>query len=239
MAEPRPVLVLVHVPWESAGLIGAGLATAGVPVVTRTVVDEPSCDLPRVRDLAGLVVMGGPMNADDDARHPGLAAERRLLAAAVEADLPVLGVCLGMQLLARALGAAVHTGPAPEIGFAPVDVRGDDPVLAPLGARPTVLHWHGDVAELPSGATLLASSPNTPVQAFRTGSALGLQFHLEVDATLLASWLEQPVMTADLSLPGAPTPEDLAAQGAAALPWLVPAARLGLAAFTDQVLAAS
>jgi len=238
MAEPRPVLVLQHVPWERPGLIGDALATAGVPLVARTVVDRPSCDLPPARDLAGLVVMGGPMNADDDVRHPGLAVERRLLAEAVDAGVPVLGVCLGMQLLARALGAAVHPGRASEIGFAPVDVRGEDPVLAPLGGRPTVLHWHGDAADLPSGATLLASSHLTPVQAFRAGSALGLQFHLEVDPPLLVSWLAQPVMTAELDGQRAPTPAVLADQGAATLPSLVPAARIGLASFAALVLAA-
>jgi GMP synthase (glutamine-hydrolysing) len=232
----RTLLVLQHAPWERPGLITRVLAETApmLPVRTATVLDERRPDLPAARDLAGLVVMGGPMNADDDARHPGLATERRLLADAVDADVPVLAVCLGMQLLARALGAVVHPGAGTEIGFAPVDVLADDPVLAPLGSRPAVLHWHSDAADLPTGATLLASTPTTPVQAFRAGSALGLQFHLEMDAHLLEEWLTAPPMVADLARHGV---VDLADQAAIALPALAPRAVVGLTAFAEAVRA--
>ncbi len=177
--------------------------------------------------------MGGPMNADDDARYPGLAAERRLLAEAVDADVPVLGVCLGMQLLARALGAQVHRAHGTEIGFGTVDVVAPDPVLAPLGARPQVLHWHSDAADLPVGATLLAASGVTPVQAFRAGSALGLQFHLEVDDDLLRSWLATPAMATELAVHRV----DVAGPARQVLQTLVPAALSGLRSFTDAVAA--
>jgi GMP synthase (glutamine-hydrolysing) len=231
----RPLLVIRHVPWEGPALIARALAERApqVPVVVRTVVDDAAPDLPDPRDLAGLVVMGGPMNADEDARHPGLPAERALLARAVDADVPVLGVCLGMQLLARALGAAVHPGHGTEIGLAPVAVVADDPVLAPLGPSPTVVHWHSDAADLPAGATLLARTDVTPVQAFRAGSALGLQFHLELDVADVASWLVSPAV-ADLPPGGA---EELRAAAAAHLPALVPAASAGLGAFADEVRA--
>lgn len=230
----RPVLVLEHAPWERPGLIARALAAGApdVPVVTRTVVSDDDPDLPAVGDLAALVVMGGPMNADDDARFPGLAAERRLLAAAVDADVPVLGVCLGMQLLARALGADVHPGHGTEIGFAPVTISAPDPVLSPLGPRPTVLHWHSDAADLPSGATLLAATTATPVQAFRAGSALGLQFHVEMTDALLTEWLAGP-MAADLARHAV---TDLPAQADAFLPPLRAGALLGLGAFVDDVL---
>lgn len=230
---PRPILVLQHAPWEGPALVARALANGapGVPLAVRSVVDDAAPDLPAPADLAGLVVMGGPMNADDDARHPGLVAERALLAAAVDAEVPVLGVCLGMQLLARALGAAVHAGHGTEIGFAPVEVTADDPVLAPLGATPTVLHWHSDAADLPTGATLLAWTELTPVQAFRAGSALGLQFHLELDAGDLEAWLTSPA-AADLSPDG---PTELRRAGADAFPVVVPAALAGLAAFADTV----
>lgn len=230
----HPVLVLQHAPWERPGLIDRVLAETapGIPVIVRTVLDDARPDLPLPRDLAGLVVMGGPMNADDDARFPGLAAERRLLAATVDAGVPVLAVCLGMQLLARALGATVHAGGGIEIGFAPVQVVSGDPVLAPLGPRPIVLHWHSDVADLPAGATLLAATPTTPVQAFRAGSALGLQFHLEMDQPLLAEWLTTPPMVADLAQAGI---TDLREQGNGALPTLAPRAVVGLAAFAAAV----
>lgn len=231
---PKPVLVLQHAPWERPGVISRVLAET-VPdlrVATRMVLMEPTTELPRPRDLAGLVVMGGPMNADDDARFPGLAAERRLLAAAVDAEVPALCVCLGMQLLARALGGQLHRDHGTEIGFAPVDVIATDAVLAPLGDRPTVLHWHSDAADLPVGATLLASTPTTPVQAFRAGSALGLQFHIEVDEPLIADWLVAAPMVADLAAHGV---SDLPTQAEATLPALVARAAVGLRAWAEGV----
>ncbi len=230
---PRPILVLQHAPWERPALIGRALADGapGVPVAVRSVVEDASPDLPPPARLAGLVVMGGPMNADDDAQHPGLAAERALIAAAVDSGVPVLGVCLGMQLLARALGATVHAGHGTEIGFGPIEVVGDDPVLRPLGAAPTVLHWHSDAADLPTGATLLARSAVTPVQAFRAGSALGLQFHLELDPGELATWLASPA--GDDLPPGGR--EELRAAGAQAFPDVVPRALVGFSTFADAV----
>lgn len=229
------VLVLQHVPWEGPALVARALAdhAPDVELVARTVLHDAATDLPRPSDLAGLVVMGGPMNADEDARFPGLAAERALLAAAVDADVPVLGVCLGMQLLARALGARVHPGHGTEIGLAPVEVVADDPVLQPLGPAPTVLHWHSDAAELPAGATLLARTQVTPVQAFRAGSALGLQFHLELQPADVDAWLASP---AAAELPGADG-EALRTAAAEHLPALAPAALAGFASFAEQVRA--
>jgi GMP synthase (glutamine-hydrolysing) len=221
VTPPRPVLVLTHVAHEGPGLIARALD--GVPLSTRTVVDDPHPALPDVADLAGLVVMGGPQDADDDLGHPGLPAERRLLAAAVDA---------GLQLLALSLGAALHRRHGTQIGFGEVEVVDPDPVLSPAGPRPTVLHWHSDAVDLPAGAQLLARDDVTPVQAFRAGSAVGLQFHLEVDPTILDLWLDTPVMTGDLD------PEEVAAVRLGSrqhLAALRPAADLGLAAFAQQV----
>lgn len=230
MSSPRPVLVLTHVAHEGPGLVARALD--GLPLTTRTVVDDPAPRLPAVADLAGLVVMGGPQDADDDLGHPGLPAERRLLAEAVEAGVPTLGVCLGMQLLALALGARLHRRHGTEVGFAPVDVVAPDPVLAATGPRPTVLHWHDDAVDLPDGATLLARTDVTPVQAFRAGSAVGLQFHLEVEPTLLDVWLATPGMTAGLE-PG--EAEAIRLGSRQHLAALRPGADLGLAAFAAAV----
>lgn len=224
----RPALVLQHVPWEGPGLIGDALRAHGVTVESRVVLDAPAPALPTPADLAALVVMGGPMGALDDTTHPGLAAERRLLADCVAADIPVLGVCLGMQLLAVALGGELSPAHGTEIGFGPVRVTAPDPVLAPLGPEPAVLHWHSDAVGLPPGAELLASTALTPVQAFRAGTALGLQFHLEVHHALLAAWLASDAMPAELAEHGI---ADLPRQAEVALPVLEPAARLGLASF--------
>ncbi|MBN1608728.1 MAG: type 1 glutamine amidotransferase [Polyangiaceae bacterium] len=232
----RPVLVLMHARWETEGLIKTALD--GLPVLRRMVVDEPSPELPRASDLGGLVVMGGPQDADDDVGHPGLAAERRLLSEAVDVQVPVLGVCLGMQLLALALGAKLHRRHGTEIGFAPVELTRDgasDPVLGPLeraSRTPVLLHWHSDAADLPAGATLLARTPKTPVQSFRAGPALGVQFHPEADAELLGSWLATAQMLEGLG------PSDVARigrEGAAHLPRLREPALAGLSEYATAV----
>jgi GMP synthase (glutamine-hydrolysing) len=189
-----------HVAFEGPGTIGAVAAEHGIALdVRRMDLGHP---LPSVEQLDGLVVMGGPMNAFDDADHPHLAAERALLGAAVGRGLPVLGVCLGAQLLAAALGASVLRGDAPEIGLGEVALTAEgerDPVLGGNGARLPVLHWHGDTFTLPDGATLLASSAAYAHQAFRVGRrAYGLQFHLEVDAPLLDGFV--PHLPPEVSL---------------------------------------
>ena len=185
----RPWIVVQHVPFESPGLITEALTERGATVeLCRTYLGDPVPDaagLATPTALAGLVVMGGPMSALDDAEFPHLAAERALLRACVESDVPVLAVCLGAQLLAAALGARVFTGPEPEIGLGTVSLTEAgrrDPVFGPARQTLPVLHWHGDTFDLPAGSTLLASNAAYPHQAYRIGSAYGLQFHLELGA---------------------------------------------------------
>ncbi len=190
--DERPTLLAIqHVPWEGPHRI---LDACGA-LHLETVKPLAGHPLPAHEEVAGAVVMGGPMNVDEVERFPALAAEREWLAAAVERRMPVLGICLGAQLLARALGAEVRAGEGPEIGFAPVEV-GDpgDPLLGGLAPSAEVLHWHGDVFDLPEGAQHLASSERTECQAFRVGNAWGVLFHPEADLALVEAWLAVPEM---------------------------------------------
>lgn len=186
-----------HVLWEGPHRIADALTAAGLVIDERCVLEGDT--LPAVSEVSGAVFMGGPMNVDEVERYPGLLlAEREWLASAVAAELPVLGVCLGSQLLARALGSSVRPGPAPEIGWAPVQVFDSaDPVVGGLAPETAVLHWHGDIFDLPDGAKLLASSERTEVQAFRAGNAWGTLFHAEADPALVDRWLEEPEMAAE------------------------------------------
>ncbi len=177
--------VLQHVPFEGPGLIAAQAQARGLALDYRHLYRGDA--VPSVDEVAGLIVMGGPMGADAVRAHPHLREEVELLTAAVAADVPVLGVCLGAQLLARALDAEILFGAARELGLGTVVLTpaGErDVVLGPAGREIPVLHWHDDTFTLPPGAELLASSERCVNQAFRIGRAYGLQFHIELDAAL-------------------------------------------------------
>lgn len=140
-------------------------------------------------DLA--VVLGGPIGVGDEARYPFLRDEMQLVRARLDAGLPLLGICLGAQLMAAALGARVYPGAQKEFGWGSVSLtpEGAEGVLAPLQDAP-VLHWHGDTFDLPARAHLLASTAVTPHQAFSVGfGQLALQFHVEADADRMEEWL--------------------------------------------------
>jgi GMP synthase (glutamine-hydrolysing) len=191
--DDRPTLLAIqHVPWETPHRI----LDACESLAVHTVKPLAGQELPDHDEVAGAVVMGGPMNVvDDDDRHPELAGEREWLAEALRREMPLLGICLGAQLLARALGAEVRPGEGPELGFASVEIEdSDDPILGALAPSTTVLHWHGDVFDLPDGAQLLARSAQTEVQAFRHGNAWGVLFHPEADFALVEAWLAVPEM---------------------------------------------
>jgi GMP synthase (glutamine-hydrolysing) len=188
----KPVLAIRHVPHEGLGTIGDAFARRDVPV---TVIDAFAGELPRFdpQDFAGLVVMGGPMNVDETDRYPNLEIELQWLRQAVEAKLPILGVCLGSQLLAKALGSPVYANRIKEIGWYEVEwlpAAGDDSLFRSLPRPMTVFQWHGDTFDLPPGAVQLARSPQCENQAFRYGpAAYGLQFHMEVTAAIIDDWL--------------------------------------------------
>ena len=186
--KPRQIIVLQHSPPEPLGLIEPPLrARAFVPVYVGSFRGEPVPET--IGDAAALVVLGGPMGVYEQDRHPFLTKEIALIKQAVAADLPVLGVCLGSQLVAAALGAEVKPGPSKEIGWHEVKLTPaatDDRLFAQLPRTFTSFHWHGDVFSLPAGAVPLAASAKTEFQAFRHGRAVyGLLFHAEVTSTIV------------------------------------------------------
>ena len=199
------VLVLQHIACEPPGVFEDVLTERGA-TLHRVELDEGE---PLPSSLAGIdavVAMGGPMSVNDEDEHPWLVAEKALIAGAVRGGTPFWGSCLGVQLLASSLGGKVVRGPLPEVGILPVHATPEalvDPVFAGLAwPRPT-LQWHQDTFDLPEGATLLATSPAYPNQAFRVGDvAYGVQFHVEVDEEMADEWATVPayVSSADEAL---------------------------------------
>lgn len=183
-------IAIRHLAFEDAGLIEGLLAARG----TRLSYVDAGIDR---LDAAGLleadllVVLGGPIGVYETEAYPFLTGEIDILRRRLAAQRPTLGICLGAQLIAAALGARVAPGPAKEIGYAPIELtaEGKQSVLAPF-ANVDVLHWHGDNLDLPVGATRLASTKVCPNQAFAIGSrVLGLQFHIETEPRSLERWL--------------------------------------------------
>jgi GMP synthase (glutamine-hydrolysing) len=186
----RRTIVIRHVAFEDPGVFAGPLTNAGYALDQRDAgVDPLPLDALLAADL--LLVMGGPIGAYDEALYPFLSDEIAAVAARAAAGRPVLGVCLGAQLIARALGARVYPGPAKEIGWSALSLTeaGRAGPLAALESAP-VLHWHGDTFDLPPGAERLASTPLCLNQAFAVGSSvLALQFHPEVDPQGFERWL--------------------------------------------------
>ncbi len=196
---PPTLLVLQHIACEPPGVYEDELRAWGASL-DRVQMDEGD-PLPDWRRFNGIIVMGGPMGAYEDDRFPWLSTEKRLISEAVLAGVPLWGVCLGSQLLAAALGAAVAPGPEPEVGVLPVlrtERASDDPVFSLLPDEFPALQWHGDTFGLPPGAVQLARSTAYEHQAFVAGRAYGLQFHIEVDAALAAEWGQVPEYAASL-----------------------------------------
>ncbi|MHA7133099.1 glutamine amidotransferase [Oerskovia turbata] len=187
----RRALAVRHVPFEDLGLAAGVLEAHGYEV---SYLDTPLAPPLAPEALLSpdlVVVLGGPVGVGDTDRYPFLAAERTAIGARLRARRPTLGICLGAQLMAHALGAEVAATGRHEIGYAPLTLTdaGRESVLASLDGVP-VLHWHGDQFTIPPGAARLAETPGFPRQAFSYGShALGLQFHLEADHTRIEAWL--------------------------------------------------
>ena len=194
---PRSVLILQHVPWERPAILGDVLTEHSLSWVSRSFVYGP--EPLNLSEISGLAVLGGPMNALDTAAHPGLQAEAALVRAVVDAGIPLLAICLGHQILSTALGAKLHIGAANEVGVGTVDVVSDNSILGDAGTTAPALHWHHDIAEAPDGAVVVASTDETPNQAFRLGDVIfSMQFHIEVDRHMLDRWLAVDEMADEL-----------------------------------------
>jgi GMP synthase (glutamine-hydrolysing) len=192
------VAVFRHVPFETLGLIADVLSSTGFEY---DYFDMGTSGAPAsISSYNALISMGGPMSANDDL--PFLKQEMVYMREAVATGKPVLGICLGSQIIAKALGARVYRNRSKEIGWFPIRFTGaaeTDPLFAGLSEPETVFHWHGETFDLPEGAEWLASSDMTHYQAFRYGSNVyGLQFHLEVTPEIVTNWIHQPANSGDV-----------------------------------------
>jgi GMP synthase (glutamine-hydrolysing) len=186
----KSAIAIRHVHFEDLGVLGPLLRERGYDV---RYVDAPTEDLTAIDAAAPdlMVVLGGPIGAFDDGLYPFVADEAALCGRRLKALRPLIGICLGGQLIARALGARVASMGAKEIGFSPLTLTDDGrrSPLARIGDRP-VLHWHGDQFDIPAGARRLASTEICANQAFAVGlQVLALQFHLEADEAGIERWL--------------------------------------------------
>lgn len=184
------VLVTQHHPAEPAGTFADFLAEAGCAMDVRHL--HLGQSLPDSLDAYGLVIsMGGPMNVYDEDEYPWLAEETAMLAKSLASGLPTIGICLGSQLIAKALDAQVVKSPEPEIGWFSAELNeagSADPIFQSLDNELTVLQFHNDMFQVPDGARLLAGSARCPHQVFRHGLSYGFQFHVEVTAGIIDQW---------------------------------------------------
>lgn len=186
---PPTVLVVQNVALGPIGVLGEELVNCGAQLVTWLPEQQPG--LPS-GEYAGLVIMGGPMGAYDDEQFPHLPRIVDLIHQFHQDDKPILGVCLGAQLIARAFGSNVYPHSAPELGFTAVTVADETATEPWLRTCPTdlkLMEWHFDTFDLPEAATLLMTGEFCPHQAFRIGTkTYGFQFHLEATADIIADW---------------------------------------------------
>lgn len=204
-----PVIIFRHVDCEGPGYLAEVLRARAIPFeLVRVDAGEP---VPEAPAAAGLVFMGGPMSVNDDL--PWVHQELALIRRAVGAGVPVLGHCLGGQLIARALGAEVGPNPVKEIGWHPiatVEAAAGAPWIAGVAAELEGFHWHGETFALPDGASHLFASDHCAHQGFALGSGvLALQFHVEMTAELVREWVQRYAeeLAASVHSPAVQTPE--------------------------------
>jgi GMP synthase (glutamine-hydrolysing) len=188
------VLVLRHIKVEGPGLLGKMAQERGIPLETLDV--GPRTQWPSLKAYRGILILGGPQSVYDEARWPELELENAFLQGVLAEKIPCLGICLGAQLIAKALGAKAYRNPkGQEIGWAALEFDSkalQHPAFRGLPKSLQAFHWHGDTFDLPEQALHLASSQSTPNQAFAWGDhALALQFHLEVEAKDIRDWMKE------------------------------------------------
>ena len=180
------VLVIQNTRIEEIGYLGELLNNDGFII---HLVNAKHEKLPE-KNYSLLVILGAPESANDDL--PYLQAEQKLIKKTVDADIPVLGICLGSQLIAKTFGGKVYRGPKKEIGFYhDLRINNNSKLFSGFTNPFTVFHWHGDTFDLPEKAVRLVHSENYPNQAFQIASAVGLQFHLEVNEEMVNLWLDK------------------------------------------------
>jgi len=179
------VLVVQNTRIESSGYLGELLSSDGFDI---TSIDAKHEIIPN-KKFSLVVILGAPESAND--AFPYLIEEQKLIKNSVNDDIPVLGICLGSQLIAKTFGAKIYSGPKKEIGFYnDLKISSGSTFFSGFQNPFTVFHWHGDTFDLPQGAMRLASSEHYPNQAFQYKSAIGLQFHLEVNEEMVNLWLD-------------------------------------------------
>jgi len=180
------VLLVQNSKSEDSGYLGDLLNNDGFKITLVNAKHEP---LPK-KDFSFVVILGAPESANDNLSY--LQAEQQLIKNCVEKNIPVLGICLGSQLIAKTFGAKVYSGPQKEIGFYnDLKIHNNTSFFSGFKNPFTVFHWHSDTFDLPEGAIRLASSEHYLNQAFQYKSAVGLQFHLEVDEVMVNFWLDR------------------------------------------------
>lgn len=186
------VLIIKHVDIEGPGLIEYCLNQAKIPY--KIVNLKPGVHLPKLDGFTHIVFLGGPMNVYEEDRYPFLRDEDLFIKEAIQRGKTVLGICLGAQLIAKALGAKVFRAPMKEIGWFDVTLTEEgskDPFFSHLPKTFPVFQWHEDTFEIPFAGKLIATSTSMPHQAFRYGeNAYGLQFHLEVSKEMITEWMQ-------------------------------------------------
>ncbi len=237
---PNSIPVIRHIPHEPAGTMEDALRLAGLDFHYVDMFAAPPKYLD-AKNVPALIIMGGPMNVDETQKYPYLADEIVWIREALAAETPIVGVCLGAQMLAKAGGVKVYPNGIKEIGWYPIELLPEaatDPLFHDLPTNLTVFQWHGDTFDLPAGAAYLAKSPLCKHQAFRLGkNAWGLQFHIEMTDWMSENWLIEPGFAKEVSELDYIDPEEIRRRTPEEMPGLKKLSATILGRFTELVKA--